>query len=286
MIKSVFDTVWAFDVEWIPDPVAGKLLYGAADITPNQDVMELMWEQAGATAEMPRPYLKTVLCRIVSIAAVERRVRKPGNVTLSLVSLPKEPDSAEQTNERQILETFLEAVERRKPQLVGYNSSSADLVILAQRAVVHGLNAPGFASRPDKPWEGVDYFHRSSDWHIDLSDGLSPWGRGMPSLNEITVLSGIPGKIDVAGEMVADLWLDGQVGRIVAYNECDAVSTYLLWLRVAHLAGLFTTSQYKEEQERVYRLLEELGEDPAKSHLVRYKEAWDEQVNRLARLRG
>jgi predicted PolB exonuclease-like 3'-5' exonuclease len=108
----------------------------------------------------------------------------------------------------------------------------------------------------------------------------------MPSLHEIAVLSGIPGKIDVAGGKVADLWLEGQVERIVAYNECDAVSTYLLWLRVAHLAGHFTTSEYKEEQERVYALLEELGEDPDNEHLVRYRKVWDDQVSRLSKLRS
>jgi len=40
------------------------------------------------------------------------------------------------------------------------------------------------------------------------------------------------GKMDVDGEEVAFLWLDGKLNEIVAYNEFDALTTYLVWLRV------------------------------------------------------
>jgi hypothetical protein len=34
------------------------------------EVFEAMWKAGGATEEEPMPYLKTILCRVVSIAAV------------------------------------------------------------------------------------------------------------------------------------------------------------------------------------------------------------------------
>ncbi len=40
------------------------------------------------------------------------------------------------------------------------------------------------------------------------------------------------GKMNVDGEGVAFLWLDGKLNEIVAYNEFDALTTYLVWLRV------------------------------------------------------
>ena len=40
-----------------------------------------------------------------------------------------------------LLTSFLKSVGRRKPQLVGYNSSQADIPIIIQRAIVHGLPA-------------------------------------------------------------------------------------------------------------------------------------------------
>ena len=39
MFKTVRKRVWAFDAEWIPDPVAGRLLYNLPDELPNVEVL-------------------------------------------------------------------------------------------------------------------------------------------------------------------------------------------------------------------------------------------------------
>lgn len=144
-----------------------------------------------------------------------------------------------------------------------------------QRGVVLGLAAPAFCQRPAKPWEGVDYFARTNDGHIDLLDVLSSWGNTMPSLHQLAVLSGIPGKRDLDGSHIVDLWRDGDRQRIIEYNMCDALSTYLLWLRMTHFAGFLSTEAYEEEQDRVRTLLAEKGQDPRSAHLLRYQETWD-----------
>jgi len=66
MFKTIKSRVWAFDAEWIPDPHAGRLLYDLSDDLPDADVLKHMWKEGGATEEDPTPYLKTVVCRIVS----------------------------------------------------------------------------------------------------------------------------------------------------------------------------------------------------------------------------
>lgn len=274
MIKSVMQRVWAFDAEWVPDPEAGRLLYGVPDsVRDPHEVMRIMWERGGATAEDPTPYLKTVVCRVVSIAAVERRVKPGGEVTLALTSLPHDVSDPAQTGEAAVIESFLDAVGRTKPQLVGYNSLDSDLKILVQRGVIHGVRAPAFAHRPEKPWEGVDYFARYSDWNIDLRTILGGFGRAVPSLHELATLSGIPGKMDVDGNQVAELWLAGDLRKIVEYNEFDALTTYLVWLRVAHFAGHFTPEEYADEQDHLRRLVEDLA--GKRAHLRGYLEEWD-----------
>ena len=30
------------------------------------------------------------------------------------------------------------------------------------------MSAPGLCARPDRPWEGPDYFHPHSEWNVDL----------------------------------------------------------------------------------------------------------------------
>ena len=278
MFKSVFDKVWAFDCEWVPDPAAGRTLYKLPAELPDRDVLAHMWQQAGASDDDPMPFLKTIVCRVVSIAAVTRQRRRDGSVQLHLLSLPRDVSDVAQAAEAHVIGTFLDAIGEHKPQLVGFNSINADLKILLQRAVVNGLSAAEFCRRPDKPWEGVDYFARG-DAHVDIKDIVGGWGKATPSLHELAVLSGIPGKLDVDGNAVASLWLEGHLDRIVSYNECDALSTYLVWLRLAHLSGHFDQRSYAEEQKRVRILVESLITQ-GREHLQAYLTEWD----RLAHL--
>ena len=104
---------------------------------------------------------------------------------------------------------------------------------------------------------------------------MSGWGKATPSLHELATLSGIPGKLDIDGQRVAEIWLAGNLKRIVQYNECDALTTYLVWLRMAHFAGFFTPETYNEEQERVRALLAEKAQNPRYEHLIAYREEWD-----------
>src|ERR1041385_2592177 len=93
MLKFIAPDVWVFDAEWCPDTVTGRRVYGIGETATDADVRTIMYAEGGATAEDPRPYLKTVLCRVVSIAAVKRSVRR-GTVSLELVSLPAVGDEA------------------------------------------------------------------------------------------------------------------------------------------------------------------------------------------------
>lgn len=283
MFKTIQPNIWAFDAEWVPDPATGRVVYGLPDEMADGAVIDEMYQRGGATEQDPRPYLKTVLCRIVSVSAMTR-TEEDGSVRLQLTSLPApSPGGVQPLSEAELIGRFLEGIGRSQPQLVGYNSGGADLRILLQRGVTQGVQAADFARRPDKPWEGVDYFAPSGDWHVDLQEVLAGRSRGRPSLHELAVASGIPGKLDVAGTDVQDLWAAGRIDRIVAYNECDAITTYLLWLRVAHFAGHYTSGQYEQEQERVRDLLRRESSRPERAHLADYLTAWDELVVRHAR---
>jgi predicted PolB exonuclease-like 3'-5' exonuclease len=273
MIKNVMKRVWAFDIEWVPDPVAGRILYELAEDTEDADVMKAMWEHGGATEEDPTPFLKTALCRVVSVAALERRELPDGDVRLNLMSLPHDATNPEESAEASVVGTFLDALGKNKPQLVGFNSLQSDLKILIQRGLILGLSAPDFCERPGKPWEGVDYFSRGSDWNIDLKEIVGGWGLTSPSLHEIAVQSGIPGKMGVDGNDVAPLWLEGKLDRIIQYNECDAITTYLVWLRLAHFAGFFDDREYLREQELVADLLQAEIAKGGCEHLEEYVEA-------------
>lgn len=273
MFRTVPDHVWAFDLEWVPDLASGRRAYNLPPDTPDADVYAAMWASAGATAEDPRPYLKTMLCRVVSMAVVIRRVQEDGRVTLTLFSLPPAGPMAE----RELIGRFLRGLgdATPRPQLVGFNSRESDLPILIQRGIAQGVTAAGFCRRPDKPWEGYDYFSKNSEGHVDLKEVVGGWGKATPSLHEFAAACGIPGKIDTSGDNVIDLWLAGDARRIVEYNEFDALTTYLLWLRAAHFAGHFSDEAHAAEVERVRELLRKRIGDGQK-HLERYVARWEE----------
>ncbi len=148
---------------------------------------------------------------------------------------------------------------------------------MVQRGITRGITAPKFARRPNKPWEGVDYFARGGDWHIDLKDYATPgWGSGTPSLNEMAVLSGIPGKMETDGQQVPKLWLEGRLDKIIAYNEFDALTTYLVWLRMAHFTGLINPDQYENEQQLARTLIQ--NESINKPHLLDFLTEWDRLI--------
>ncbi len=275
MFKTVQKTLLSFDIEWVPDPEAARRLYGVSLDGPGAeyDAFRRLWAEAGATEEMPRPYLKTMLCKIVTIAGIFREVDKSGKVSLRLVSLPTDLRDPERCSEPAILEGFLRGIARSTPQLVGYNSADADIPILMQRTVVHGLGGGKFGMRPDKPWEGADYFSTASDYSVDLAKALA-WGRNTPRLHEAATACGIPGKIDTAGDQVWELYLKKRLDQILAYNEFDAFTTHLLWARMARFGELLTAQEYEQEQQLVRELLETESAG-GKTHLERYLAAWD-----------
>ncbi|QMU56460.1 MAG: hypothetical protein GKS04_04845 [Candidatus Mycalebacterium zealandia] len=273
MFKSVHNKVWAFDVEWVPDPLAGRLVYDLPEDMPDAEVMGEMWKRGGATDENPRPFLKTILCKVVSLSMVSRK-KEGEDVTVHLHSLPQIGETAEdKKSENRIIRDFLESVGKHKPQVVGYNSVRADLRILVQRAVTNGLSIPSFAKRPDKPWEGADYFSGFSEWNVDMMN-IVGGNKSTPSLNELARLSGIPGKMGVDGNEVAPMWLEGRIDDIVRYNEFDALTTYLLWLRFAHFGGFFNADQYAREQELVMEMIE-IQAASGCNHLNNYIKEWN-----------
>ena len=267
---------WAFDCEWAPDLASGRRLYHLPSDLPDSEVLRVMWEQGGATPENPQPFLKTVMCRLVSIATIVRNEK--GDLFIwaipSLSEIPGAPfvdDVA--VEEKTILETFLHKYEYnlgqrgKEPTLVGYNSRNADIRILLQRALINGLQLKGFAREAAaKPWNQTG---------VDLMDFVSGQGKGHScSLNEIASLCGVPGKLDTTGEDVAGLYYGGNRRKIVEYNVFDALTTYLLWLRILYFKADLTESEYMEEEDKVRKLLLRESKRPDGKFLEFYIEAW------------
>ena len=53
------------------------------------------------------------------------------------------------------------------------------------------------------------------------------------------------------------MYLEGRIAEIREYNETDAVTTHLLMLRLAHVAGLLADDPYRGELLAVEKLVKE-----------------------------
>jgi predicted PolB exonuclease-like 3'-5' exonuclease len=276
MLKNgVHDRIWFYDLEWVPDAVAARRFCDLPEGATEREAFEALWKSAGATEDRPKPFLKYLFSRVVSAAFLSRNIERAdyeNQVVFRLHSLPEDPS---EKDEAVLISKFLHYVGERKPQLVGYNSLTSDIRVLVQRAMVNDVEAKVFNLRPDKPWEGRDYYSDYGEWHVDIMKLLGGFSRETPSLNELAKMCGFPGKLDIDGLQVADLWLAGDLAKIIAYNEIDALNTYLVWLRLARFCGFFEDTDYAAEQENFHLFLVAESEKPNRAHLKDFLAKWE-----------
>lgn len=272
MLRPPQHQIFAFDAEWVPDPGTGRRVLDLPAEATDAEVIDQMWAYGGATEAEPRPYLKTILCRVVSIAAVIRTV-KSGEVHHRLYALPEGPEALPEDD---LLRRFLLAVGDKKPQLVGFNSRDSDLPILVQRAMVHRLSIPGLGRSAEK-WAAGDFFDRYGNQHIDLRELTGAWGKASSTLHELATACGIPGKLGTDGKSVIDLWRAGDVAGIVRYNQFDALTTFLVWLRAMTLSGHLSPEQMEAEEAQIRALVQQKAlADPG---FNLYLEGWQRLSN-------
>lgn len=240
----------------------------------NRAVLDELYKIAGATEEDPAPFLKYFLHRVVSISGITRKQVTPSEdnpigVELTWFSLP----NGEIIPEPEIIGKFLKGVGVRKPQLVGWCSTMFDMPALIQRAMICGLEFPEL-QRPDKPWEGADYFGNGSDYNIDLMNLISSRsGQSRATLDEYARALKIPGKVGVSGSDTAEMWFNGQHRDIVNYNECDTATTYLIWLEMLRFSGHVLPDDYEMEKLQFRALLYDRIRSGA-DHLLPFAQEW------------
>lgn len=281
MLKNpIHELTLFFDMEWVPDAAGARRLFDLADDVTELDAMQALWKHSSHydADKNPRPFLKYMFSRVVSIAFLSRKAYYNTDnervVEFGLNSFPALPLDETPPTEAEIIERFLYSVGKRKPQLVGYNSAESDMQVLIQRGMINEITAPAICSRPDKPWEGIDYFRRwDNEDHLDLLKLFS--SRDMtPRLDELAKLCGFPGKIDVKGDQVTDLWLAGNLTKIVEYNQIDVLNTYLVWLRVVRFCGKVGDEDYFVEQEAFREFLENESAKPEKQFVSDFLAKW------------
>ena len=129
----------------------------------------------------------------------------------------------------------------RRPTLVSFNGRGFDIPLLELAAFRYGLQVPGWFDLKSKTYDQPRNRYNTQA-HIDLCDLLTNFGatRFTGGLNLAANLLGKPGKMDVQGDMVQDMYEAGRLAEINDYCRCDVLDTYFVFLRSRVLSGELT----------------------------------------------
>lgn len=155
---------------------------------------------------------------------------------LTAVETINENDYSEEATVR----TFWQRLERFPGTLVTFNGRNFDLPVLELQALKYGCQAARY-------FNGKARNRYAEEGHFDLYDFLTNYGvhRLRGGFNLLAKMIGLPGKTEIDGSMVQQLWENGRLDDIHRYCRHDVIQTYFLFLRVELLRGKMTPGQYE-----------------------------------------
>lgn len=169
----------------------------------------------------------------------------------------------------------------KRPTLVSFNGRTFDVPLLELAAFRFGLSVPGWFNQTAKTYEQPRNRY-NLEAHIDLHELLTNFGstRFTGGLNLAANLLGKPGKMDVQGHMVQDLFNEGRIAEINDYCRCDVLDTYFVFLRSRVLIGQLTLDEEQTLVAETKAWLEQRAADSAayRSYLERWGDWSDPRV--------
>ncbi len=229
-----------FDCETIPDVWLVKSQFDIkesdlSDLELSNKAFKIQEEESG-NSFLPIPFHKVVaICAV--IADDFGRFEKVSCI--------------DGKDEKELIANFLNFINKKNPKLVSFNGRIFDMPMLLVRAMKYKLSVPAFFEVENRvlgksKWD--NYRYRYSDrFHVDLMDHIGEFGavRGL-KLDLLCSMMGIPGKYDIHGDQVVELYYNDKLQKINEYCQSDVLNTYWLYLRYELLKGNFRLDEYKE----------------------------------------
>ncbi len=265
--------VIVFDCETIPDTDMIKRDFD----TNSKDLYQMTQEALSDYAEsnngstfLPLPYHK-----VVAISAV---------VADDYGNFIKVGDFGEDSeHEVDIISHFFATIERSNPKLVSFNGRGFDMPMLLLRAMKYNLSFPSWFESNNKAlnkskWENYRVRY-SENFHLDLYDTLGNFGATRTlKLDTICTMANLPGKYDISGDQVTELFYSNKLDKIKEYCQSDTLNTYWLWLKYELLKGDLNISDYVLYLETMSeRLPKDMGYTPY------FQEAIKSEIDRVSR---
>ena len=252
-----------FDCESILDTALIRKIYAldGDDLAISKEAMALNLEQ-NATTFMPLAFHQ-----IISICAV--LCDSFGNFI--------KVNKIDGQNEKEMIENFFKFIENYEPRLVSFNGKNYDMPLLVLRALKYNINAAAYLDASDK-WN--NYKTRFSEIkHCDLLESLAgSFARGM-RLDTICVMAGLPGKFDVHGDEVLELFYQNKLEKIHEYCESDVLNTFMLFLKYELIKGNLTRQDYVKSLDLMREYL--LKNRAQSAYLEVFVKACEEEIEKI-----
>ena len=218
-----------FDVESVADPdLVARLRYPRQSISPAEAVRRYR-------AELMAKYESDFIPYTFQIPIAVAVAKVSGDFQLLDLVVLDEPEGRPHV----ITEKFWRGWEAyRRPTLVSFNGRSFDIPLLELAAFRYGLSVPGWFQAAARSFEQPRGRYNTQA-HLDLCELLTNFGctRFTGGLSLAANLLGKPGKMEVQGDMVQDMYDAGRLAEINDYCRCDVLDTYFVFLRTRVLVG-------------------------------------------------
>jgi 3'-5' exonuclease len=258
-----------FDVESVADgSLISKLRFPAEGFDPEEAIARYRGELLEQHGSDFIPYTFQLPISIV-VAKVDAEFR-----LLDLVALD-EPEY----RPHMLTSHFWRGWEAyKRPTWVTFNGRTFDMPLLELAAFRYGVNLSSWFALSGKSFENPRNRY-NVEAHLDLHDLLTNFGasRFHGGLNLAANLLGKPGKMDVQGFMVQDLYDERKFDEINDYCRCDVLDTYFVFLRCSVMVGRLTL---EAEQQRVAETRQWLEQRSADMPIfAAYLERWGSWEN-------
>lgn len=216
-----------FDCESIPDSELIRKCFGfeGSDLEVSLKALELEREKSGSE------FLALPFHKIVSICAVI------SNSFGRFIKVNKIGGEDEKT----MIANFFDFIEKHKPRLVSFNGKNYDMPLLILRALKYNIKAASYLDTQTDKWN--NYKTRFSELkHCDLFESLGAL-KGL-GLDTLCLMTDLPGKYDMNGDLVMKLYYENQLEKIHEYCESDTLNTYMLFLKYEFIKGNLNENDY------------------------------------------
>ena len=253
-----------FDIESVADgDLVSRLRYPGAGLTAAAAIARYRQELLAENGKDFIPYTFQVPVSLV-VAKLGRDL-----ALQDLVALDEQ-----QSRPHEITKQFWAGwMKYQRPRLVSFNGRGFDIPLLELCAFRYGLPIPDWFAEDARNFDQPRYRYNTAA-HFDLHEWLTNSGasRFTGGLSLAANLIGKPGKMDVAGHMVQDLWDAGKAAEIHDYCRGDVLDTYFVFLRSRVVAGDIDVKREHALIEQARGWIEKKAE--TSPGLARYLAAW------------